>query len=148
MSYTADIADAVVEVINTGGILPSSIEAERVYVPTRDYSDFSGADVCKVFAPAIERQRESRAKVRKDIELAIVYASKLNNDVDPTSADGNAAIDPLMAIGESIADYVAFHGPYATAPCLRVDADPIYDFEILRSHRVFVTRLRAFFYKS
>lgn len=147
MSYTADIADAVVDAINESLGSSPEFEAQRVYVPERDYSTFTGKS-CKVFSPAIERERETRSTVRKDIELAIIFAAKLDPAVDPTVEAGNTAIDALMQIGEQIADYVALHGPYADAPCLRVEADPIYDFEILRTHRVFVTRLRAFFMHS
>ncbi len=113
-------------------------------MPERDYSNFTGQS-CKVFPPAVERTPGTRATVRKDIELAIVYAVKLEPGVDPTIAAGNAVIDGYMDTAEQIADAIQLGGPYADAKCLRVEADPIYDFDILRSHRVFVTRLRAFF---
>jgi hypothetical protein len=142
-SYAADIADAIRDAINAGIGSSADFEAERVYVPERDYATFAGTE-CKVIMPGVERTRETRATVRKDLEVNIIFASKLDGDIDPTSEDANETLDALNETSEQIADAIALGGPYADGQCLRVETDPIYDFEILRSHRVFVVRHRAF----
>lgn len=142
-SYAAAIADAIRDAINAGVGSSADFEAVRVYTPEREYSNFTGTE-CKVIMPAVERSRETRRSVRKDLEVNIVFASKFDGDVDPTAESANETLDALMDTCEQIADAIALGGPYAGGRCLRVETDPIYDFEALRSHRVFVMRHRAF----
>lgn len=146
MSTSAEIADAVVDAINDSGILPSSIEARRVYIPQKDYREFDGEE-CIVFEAAAvsDPDSSSRRAAAEEIELAIIFAVKLDATLDATVPDANDTLDDYASIAKQLRIYLRQNGPYADARCRRVEADPIYDFEALRSQRVFVTRLRAFF---
>ncbi len=148
-SYISDCADAIAEALNSAGsgVFSDDFEAVRVYVPERDYKDISDLMV-HVFARASDRTQETRGSIRKDIEIDVVYATKIESTTDPTDSEGNTELDAMMELGEELADFIATHGPYNSAPCLRVEQDPIFDFEYLRSHRVFVGLLKVFVMRS
>jgi len=150
-AYISDIAAAVVTALNgppSGEEFSQEFTAERVYVPESDYSGVTELQV-KVFARAVERTNITRSRtagIRKDLEVAVTIAQRIGTPTDPTNPAKCAELDDLMELANEFADYITSNGPYATYPILRLDIDPIYDFEILRTHRVFVTALRCFFF--
>lgn len=150
-SYIAGIADAITAAIaaeaDASPGFTQTFTPERVYVPEKDYKDVSALTV-KVFARAAERSRESRGSIRKDVEIDITVAKRIDQLTDPTDAASNSQLDEMQELVEELADFIANNGPYDEAPCFRVDTDPIFDFEYLRSHRVFVALIKAFCMRS
>lgn len=149
-SYISDIAAAIATALNNApsGEFSEEFTAERVYVPEKDYANVTAARV-EVFARAAERTNLTRSRTagtRKDVEVAVTLAKKIAATTDPTDPEKCDELDDLLEWVNEVADYVTASGPYATYPIIRVEIDPIYDFEILRTHRVFVTALRAFIF--
>lgn len=146
--YIPEITQAVVDKLST--FAPSSSSGleftpERVYIPQRDYSEITDLKVI-VFARAVERVPLTRNSVQKTPEVTVTVAKKIEDETNPTDPDQCEELDDLMELCDDIADYLTLGGPYAGWPIRRVEVDPIYDFEHLRTHRVFVTALRAFFF--
>jgi lysyl-tRNA synthetase class II len=150
-SYIAGIADAISEAIADQAAASGGFSQEftpvRVYIPERDYKDVTALTV-HVFARAAERSRETRATIRKDVEVDIIVANKIDQLTDPTDEESNPQLDAMQQLVEEIADFAADNGPYFESPCLRVETDPIFDFEYLRSHRVFVGLIKVYCMRS
>lgn len=151
-SYIGDIAEAVKDALNAActGLSPTISQefvAERVYTPEKKLTDIS-ALVVQVFARASVRTRESRADIRKEIEVDVLYAVPVDQLTDPDTDDAtmNATLDGFAQLGEEMADVISDKDAlYAGSHCLRVEHDPIVDFEVLRNERVFASLLKCFF---
>ena len=152
-SYIADIAEAVKDALNAAVAssgLSADFTAERVWVPEKDYSAVTGL-VVWVFPRAnlLFSSASTRRAQATEVEINIVYAQRLDQLTDPETEAANAAVDAMQQLGEEIADLIADRDQrYDGFPCLRTEQDPIYDFDILRTHRVFVGLIRCFFMRS
>lgn len=150
-SYIATVAEAIKDVLNaaqgSSGSITMEFTAERVYTPEKDFSTINDLTVT-VFALAAVRTRETRRDQRKEIEVHTIYAKKIDQLTDPDSEEANAAIDEMMELGEQIADTIFDAGRVGdsevSGPVIRVEQEPLFDFELLRTHRVFVGLVRAF----
>ena len=146
--YLIDLADAVVEALNEApsGQFALEFEAERVLYPEREYSGVTDLKV-DVFARSVERTRNTRLTLRKDPEIVVIIARKINAITEPTDPDKLDALDEMLEFCDEVADYLALHAPFGddSIPILNVEIDPIFDFEVLRTHRVFVSSLRCTF---
>jgi hypothetical protein len=152
------IADAVVELLNdsqgSGAPLSQTFEAIRVPVPQTDFTGVTSTTLqVRVVPIASIRERNDRATVREDDEINIVYMLKISQAVDPTAAAGNDVIDPLVEFGRELCallDGTSSAGRQLLdgAAVVRTERDPIFDFAVLQTHRVFVARVRVFVFHT
>jgi hypothetical protein len=160
-SYIANLTEAVKDLLNSAEVgsgedLSQEVNAQRVYVPEKEYWTIAedGELNVHVFARAVDRSRETRASVKSDVEVNVVYFQKIDALVEPETDDpdyGNPILDGLIQLGEEIADLIANADPltvYGGIPCVGTEQDPLYDFEVLRTHRTFVGLIRANFYRA
>lgn len=149
-SYVADIAEAVKDALNAADPLFSGapeFTAERVYVPMKDYTAVEDTTV-QVFHVASERSQETRATVRSDVQVNVLFLHRLDQTTDPTAEAANDTLDELMEWGEAAADVITPGGTFGPGLCLRVVWEPMLDIELLRTHRVFAGVLQCFFMRS
>jgi hypothetical protein len=151
-SYIGGVAQAVADQLaaeaDASPGFSQDFTPRRVYIPQRDYKDVTALTV-HVFARAAERSRETRATVRNDIEVDVIVANRIDQLTDPGAEASNPALDAMQQLIEEVADFIADRDHrYDGCPCLRVETDPIFDFEYLRSHRVFVSLIKAFIMRS
>jgi hypothetical protein len=149
-SYIAEVAEMVKDELQ-GNVASDGFSQDfapvRVYTSEADYKDVTSLIVL-VFARVSDRTRETRATVRKDIEINVTFAKRIDQLTDPSDPAANPQLDEMMQLGEEIADFIALNGPRWTTPIFKVETDPIFDFEYLRSHRVFVGLIKAFCMRS
>lgn len=146
-SYIGSIADAVATALSDAS-LSQEFTAERVYIPETDYANLGTDLLVQVIARGVERTRESRSQVRKEIEVDVLYMKRVEYGTDTAAEAANTELDEMLQLGEEIADVFSnVDSRFAGVPCLTVESDPIYDFDVLRSHRVFAALIKAFFPK-
>lgn len=138
-SYQSTIAEAVKTAIAAAS-LSQSVQVRRVFVPEKDYSEVKDP-ICEVFVRSTERSQLSRQLIRRDIEINVVYATRLSGN-NPQDVDD---LDPLLQLQEELADVIRPGAVYGGAPCLRVETDPVYDVALLRESNVFAALIKQFF---
>lgn len=153
-SYIGSIADALATALTNASAgssadLSQSFTAERVYTPETEFATLGTELRVEVFARASESERRDRAGVKKEIEIDVMFMKRVAYGTDTTDPDANAELDALMQLGEEIVELLADPNTrYSGSQCLRTESDPIYDFEILRTHRAFVGLIKAYFLRA
>lgn len=135
----ARVADAVASALNDSGLLPDGVAAVRRYRPRRELIELADP-VVTVVPKAIALSGASRSTVTRDVQVDVALQQKLANTNTPDSdADTDAAIDPLAALAESLAEHLSrrrLDAPPAVA-WRQTEADPLYVVEHLDELAVF-----------
>lgn len=130
MAEIADIATAMVDALN-GYSFPMSFTAERAYAPLADLKDMGVLHVT-VVASGIELLPLARKVAQDDVTVDVAIQQKIKTtDV--------AEIDALMAMVESIGDFIRETGTFAPGQWLGATNLPIYSQEHMREMRVFTS---------
>lgn len=138
MSKIADIAAALVSVLNAHSFA-MSFTAERRYLPPRfDATELTNLHVL-VVPRSLQRDQETRSNLRREHGVDIGLMQR----IDATDVD---ACDGLMALAEAIADHVSAEAQRVLelsdgsgAAWLRTESDPIYNPTVLDKHNVFLS---------
>lgn len=140
MSVIATIADGVLALIQdgvAGYAFDVSFSASREYVPVDDLRDISEVLV-SVIPLTHEPALLTRGNSQHVVDIAVVIRQKVANEL-------NATLDPLLALGEDIADWL--NGRYTeTTPVGKFQSiahAPIFDPESLRAKKVFLSMVTA-----
>ncbi len=138
MATIIDIADAVVEALNTPGEPGFSMPftAQRSYRPVFDLQDMKTLHVT-VVPRGTEMSAAGRGLSQSDVQIDVAVQQKL-----PTDPAGDMAkLDALMGLVEEVATFVRSKGKFGDAAWLRTENVPIYSQEHLGEMRQFTSVL-------
>lgn len=134
MSTMTQVAEAVKVMVNAGAYsLPFT--AERHYRPVHDLTQLQALTV-SVVPQGMTIVTAGRASNQHDYRIDVAVQQKFDDD-------GPAALDPLMAVVEEIADHMRFKRLASLPEAIWVKTEnvPIYAPEHLEQHRVFTSVL-------
>lgn len=126
----ADLADAVVALLNGNAAWSQGFTAERGYLPRFELSQLSELRVVVVPKSDAEAM-ESRSTVRRTIAVDVGVIKQL-------STEENADMDAMMLLTDQIKDYVRGQRfSSLNAMWSETTNDPVYDPTHLRDNRTF-----------
>jgi len=130
MPLLTDIADAVASKINAAGLAPG-LTAERILLPVFELKDMKTLKV-SVVPKGRKIIQGTRTENINEVQIDIGVQKKISSDDE---------LDGLLKIVEDICALFKAErlDGYKSAICVKVENEPVYDYEHLRQFRQFTS---------
>lgn len=131
------IADAIVADLNAH-TFSQPLQAVRLYLPRYKLEDLTQIRVSVVPKDDVG-ERTSRSQWQQDYQIDLAIQQKL-------TSDGVSQLDPLLLLGQELADYFKHHNPTGNlAVLIGCRYAPLFDPEHLEKHNTLTTVLQLTF---